>query len=344
MTRLWASVAVVTIAGQIAATPRADPLEFFRPTVTITEAEQRLLDRGEPIARPLAAQGAEIAVFAAVPVAIDADRLVAWIERIEALKKSSYVAAIHRFSDPPRLEDLADLTLERDDLDAIAECRPGDCGVKLSADEMRTLSSLAADERQQAFRRLLLIRVTRYLAGGDIGPFDDRADAISPAQAFDSVLEHSAFLIRGMAELAEALRRPPRPDSDAGSFLYWSKERIANKPIVIVTDVRVVRSDDPRRPAVLVAGKQIFWTHYLGASLAVTALARGPSPASNYLVYVNRSEVDALRGVFGGLIRWFAQRRLAGEAADVLRGLRMRLESGEPPAREVTDVAPRSAT
>jgi hypothetical protein len=51
----------------------------------------------------------------------------------------------------------------------------------------------------------------------------------------------------------------------------------------------------------------------------------------NYLVYVNRSQVDVLRGMFGGIVRWFIEHRLKDEAAEVLQGLRRRLESGEPP-------------
>lgn len=62
-----------------------------------------------------------------------------------------------------------------------------------------------------------------------------------------------------------------------------------------------------------------------------TAVIRGEPGAFNYLVYLNRSDVDMLGGVFGGLVRWFMQRRLKAEAATVLQGLRRRLESGAPP-------------
>ena len=81
----------------LAAVPNADPFEFFQPSVTVTVDDRRQLDRGEPIARVLPGQDLEIAVFAAVHVDIDGDRLVAWMRRIEELKKSSYVLAIGRF-------------------------------------------------------------------------------------------------------------------------------------------------------------------------------------------------------------------------------------------------------
>ena len=123
----------------------ADPFAFFRPSVTITADDRRQLDRGEPIARVLPATDLEVAVLAVVPVNIDGDRLVAWIRRIEELKKSAYVLAIRRFSDPPRIDDLADLTLDDEELSEILVCRPGRCGLKLSAAEMSTLQRAAAD-------------------------------------------------------------------------------------------------------------------------------------------------------------------------------------------------------
>ena len=304
--------AVVTVlAAAVAHAQPPDPFAFFRPPVAVAEADRARLDRGEPIAHPLEAHGAEVAVFAAVPIAIEPERLIAWIERIEALKRSAYVTEIHRFSDPPCLDDLAELTVDDEDL--------------------RGVPGATLDERQQAFRRQVLVRVDEYLA---------QADAAS--DAFARVLDHSVFLTRGLPVLADRLRHPLRPGVDRG-FLYWSKEQIANRPIVIVTDVRIETSDDPRRPAVLIAGKEIFWTRYLRASLGVTALLRGRPSGPNYLVYVNRSEADAFAGFFDGFVRWLVQRRLADEAEAVLRGLRTRLESGDPPQREVSHVARRRA-
>ena len=72
-------------------------------------------------------------------------------------------------------------------------------------------------------------------------------------------------------------------------------------------------------------------SRYVNASLGITVILRGGSGAGNYLVYLNPSEVDVLGGMFGGLVRWLVQRRLKADAANVLQGLRRRLESGEPP-------------
>ena len=328
------------LALQIAtSTPSADPFAFFRPSVTITPDERAQLDRGQSIARTLRGQDLEVAVLAIVSVHIDSDRLIAWMRRIEALKKSSYVVAIGRFSDPPRLEDLAGLALDDDDLSAIRSCRPGSCRLKLSASEMTQLQKAAAVAEgdwkvaiQNAFRRSVLARVQAYLADGHVAPYDDQQDSVRPATRFGAILDHSRFLAERVPRFAQHLRGYPSTiDPRIESFLYWSKERITRKAIISVTHVSMARGDQPGLPEVLVAAKEIFSTHYINASLGVTALMRGEAGGPNYLVYVNRSEVDMLHGMFGGLIRSFMQRRLKTEAANVLQGLRRRLESGEPP-------------
>ena len=329
------------MAFRVLATPSPiDPFAFFRPSLTITADDRSRMDEGDPVAHVIASKDPEVGVWAAVRVNIDGDRLVSWMHRIEELKKSTYVLAIGRFSDPPRLDDLADLSLDEEDVSDLAACRPAHCDFKLSATEMTALQHAAEQPGtlQQRFHQIVLDRVTAYLSAGRIGPYADTASEIWPGQEFDRLLDHSPFLIKRASSFAESLRRERRASTPGvESFLYWSKESLGGKPVISVTDVRILRGgDDTSRPAVVVAGKQIFATHYLNASLGVTALVRGEPAGSNYLVYVNRSRVDVLHGTFAGIIRWYMQGRLKAEAGTVLQGLRRRLESGEPPPIAIT--------
>ncbi len=321
-----------------------DPFAFFRPAVTITADDRRQLDRGEPIARVLPGKDLEVAVFAALAADADGDRLVAWVRRIEALKKSSYVLAIQRFSDPPRIEDLAAATLDDEDLSEVRGCRPGSCGLQLSGSEMVELRDAAAETSrdwrpavQQAFRRVVLRRVQTYLSKGEVAAYEDRAEPVWPAMRFGQLLEHSGYLTEHLPKLAAHLRGYPQTaDPDVESFLYWSKERLARKAIFSVTHVNIVRGRDPGLPDALVVGKEIFSTHYVDASLSLTAIMRGEPGKNNYLAYLNRSDVDVLDGMFGRLIKKLLQRRLKAEAVGVLHGLRRRLEETAPPSKETT--------
>jgi hypothetical protein len=316
----------------------ADPFAFFQPSVTITTEERVRLDHGYPLARVLQAKGLEVAVLAAVPVSVDGDRLVAWERRIEELKKGSYLVAIGRFSDPPRIEDLDRLELDSGDVAAIQSCQPGNCELKLSAAEMTQLQHVEAqtggDSRvavQDAFRHMVLDRVKQYLANGYIPPDEDHRGQVQPSSRFGLLLEHMPFLTDRLPQLADNLRSYPQTAGQGvESFLYWSKERLARKATISVTHVRIVRNQEADLPDALIVGRDVFSTHYVDASLSVTALMRGGPERTNYLVYVNRTEVDVLHGMFGGIIRRSIQGRLKN-AASVLTTIRQRLESGEPP-------------
>jgi hypothetical protein len=124
------------------------------------------------------------------------------------------------------------------------------------------------------------------------------------------------------------------------SFFYWSKERLVRKAVISVTYVVMTRGHKAGEPDAIVASKDIYATHYVEGSFAVTALMRGDPGRFNYLAYLNRSEVDVLRSSFMGLVRLVMQRRLKAEAASVLAGLRRRLESGEPPMPILTQRSP----
>ena len=179
MPRKRLSLTVMLIAlmacAVVASTLSTDPFAFFQPSLTVTAERRSALDQGRPVARVIASKDAEVGVWAAVPVHVDGDRLVAWMRRIDELKKSKYVLAIGRFSSPPRLENLAALSLDHEDASELAACHPGDCALKLSAAEMTTLQHLAEqpDTLDRTFRQLLLDRVNAYLGGGRIGPYAD---------------------------------------------------------------------------------------------------------------------------------------------------------------------------
>lgn len=318
-----------------------DPFEFFGPQLGLTSEERARIERGEAVVKALPAMPFEVAIFSAARADFSGDRLVAWVRRIEALKKSSFVPAVARFSHPPRIEDLASLELDRADLDELRSCRPGDCGLKLSEPEIRSLSEVASGRRpgwedavQQAFRQVVLARARAYLRGGlpSADPYRDRREPVMPDVEFQHIVAHSSFFTQRLPRLAQFLTQYPHNEtSEFESFLYWSKELLGGRPIVSITHVAIARPDSGPLPEALVVARQVFATHYMNGSLALTAVVGGRDGAPRYLVYLNRSRVDLLDGLFGGLVRRVAERRLRNEAGQVVDALRRRLAAGEPP-------------
>jgi hypothetical protein len=81
---------------------------------------------------------------------------------------------------------------------------------------------------------------------------------------------------------------------------------------------------------VAAVSREVFATHYRNASLGLTALTEDAS-GHRYLVYVNRSQLDLLGGIFGPWKRSLLEGRLKSESAGVFSEIRRRIESGPPP-------------
>jgi len=336
------AAAILTgIHAHTAASGRGDPFAFFQPPVTVDFSDRQRLARGDVIVRVLPARDGELSVFAASRLDVSPEALVTWTHAIAQLKQSAFVLAIRRFSDPPVLEDLNGLILDEGDVDAIARCRAGDCAVHLGAREIQSLRAAAAAAGQswraairQEFRRAVLERVNAYRADGLAGlpPYAHRREPVRPEDALAAILRGSPYLGERLPHVAARLKDAPHGDLPGGeSFLYWSKEQYGTgKRVISVTHVDIVRPDAPGAPAVLVLGKEIFATHYRSGSLGVTTVVEDAAHGLRYLVYINRSQVDVLSGLFGGLKRKLIEGRLTDESAAIVRTIRQRLESGDP--------------
>lgn len=324
------------VAGQGA----ANPFDVLRPCVAIDARDIARLDAGDTLAKVLSEHDGTVAVFGARRVASTGDRLVAWMQQIDRLRQSKFVESMARFSDPPAFEDLARLSLDARDLQILRECMSAKCRAKLTDREIEALrqaTNTAAlqwePQLDDAFRRLILERVRAYLAGGHpaLGQWVDGRSPMPLDAVFGSLLKGTPCLAERFADLAVHLERFPDPvDTPFDSFLYWSKERINGKPIVSATHVVMTRGSGLRSTDALVVGKQLFATHYMNGSLNVTAIVSNGPASAHYLVILNRTNVDFLRGIFGGLVRLTVERRIKSELPSILDQLARILESGPP--------------
>lgn len=337
-----------SLAWAFAAPPAAacpDPFAFLEPWIEVSDRDRQKIDSGSAVVRILSGEGREVAVLGLVAVDVGADRLVAWMHNIQALKQSERAPVVRRFSDPPVPADLAALELPHDDVRKLRECRPGNCDIKLADDEIArvraAVDQASPDERdraaRQAFDAIVLDRLRAYRASGHAG-IGGWADGNSQAPLADvarQLVARSPYLVERMPALAAYLTDPiPAPlPRGAESFFYWSVERFDGRLVMGATHVVIHRPGASGLPEVVVAGKQVFATHYQNGSLGLTMLLRGCDGGPNYLAYVNRSEVDVIGGMFGWLARRIIQGRVETAAAEVLEKLSERL-AGPPPGRE----------
>jgi hypothetical protein len=187
---------------------------------------------------------------------------------------------------------------------------------------------------QQAFREMLLRRALTFSAGG-LAALDDLVDKkrpSSPAGAFAPLLAHTAFLGDRTPDLARRLLHCGAvPPAGAESFMYWSKERLGGRPVIAVTHLMLLPPNGAGSPLLMV-GSQIYASHYLDASLTVTAFLRDEATARPYLVYLHRSSVDLLGGFWGGIARSIIESRGRKDGPVILNGIAERLAGGDPPS------------
>jgi hypothetical protein len=322
---------LLAAAGLLAAlAAAADPLALMAPRVTLSTGERRALGRGETVARALPARDGQMAVFAATRIDATPDLLVDAAREIADLEKSTFVLAIRRFSDPPRLSDLDELVLADRDVTALAGCQPRRCSFKLTAPEIDALVQTCARDGATpaaltaAFRRILFDRVIAYRAGGldALPPIANRREPNRLGDTLAALQTASPWVLQS-PPLDSWLRGVARDGDGVESFLYWSQEVYGrNKPVVLVTDVGIVRHAPGQA---VVVGKQVFASRYLDGALALTAVTTD-AEGVHYLTYLNRSRVDFLGGFFGGLKRAMLEARLADEVPVIISKLKDRLE------------------
>src|SRR5207248_9037690 len=114
-------------------------------------------------------------------------------------------------------------------------------------------------------------------------------------------------LVPGLPE--HLLRFPASRVPDAQDFLYWSKETFGPAPFISVTHVTIVCAT--ARTCVMTT-KDVYSSRYIDASLAVAIITDAAAGDAVYVVYANRSRVNALRGVLSALRRSLVERRARG--------------------------------
>ena len=343
--RLVAVLALLLAVATRAQTPPHDltseTLALLKEHLAFTDSNLSALAHGQVVRKTLETHDArEVVAVGAVKVFVPRKFFIEQVRDIVAFKRSRYVLEIGTFGARPRIEDLADLTLSDDDVHAIRGCRLGDCDIKLTAamlERLRTeVNWSKSDARVQvatAFRRLLVERTAAYLSGGrsTLGTYVDRRTEASVDSELVSLLDASPYLTQFAPELRKDLDGFPNAElRNAESFFYWSKESFGVKPVINVTHVTIFAKTIDGTAMTFVVSQGVYTSHYFDGSLALTIApeARNGTEPAFYLLYVNRSRVDALKGVFSGLRRWIAVRRVRDGMDATLRGVKKRLEDG----------------
>ena len=295
------------------------------------------LEKGKVVAHRLNATAeGEAGAVGAARVNARKEVFVDLYRDIVRFKRGPGILAIGLFGDPPSVGDLATLPLDTHDVN-LRDCRVGHCDIRLPASAIgrfqREIDWTAADADAQAatlYRRILADNVRAYVSGesaGRIIEYDDEKHPVRPVEDFSALLTGASYvdeLVPGLAAHLEGFSTNPLPGAE--DIVYWSKEKWGDlDSFVTVTHVAIPQ---PVRIGRVIVSRDVYSSRFLDASLSVTIASDAVStPEAFYLVYINRSRADALKGKAADLRRSVVERHSKSGLEENLRAMKARFEA-----------------
>jgi hypothetical protein len=273
--------AVAAELGAVAAPTPSDIEPALRNALArsfrFTNEDLQDLQKGKIVKRGLDGRApTEVAVVGATRVNASKDLFVERFRDIVHFKSGPEILQIGRFSNPPSLDDLAGLTIDRDDFDG-RSCRLNDCPIRLPAATIRRFqqeinwSAPDADAHAAAMLKQVLVDDARaYLSGSPdrIVEYDDMPKPVKPVPEFRSMLRNTpaiSELVPGLPAHLESFPSASLPGAE--DLLYWSKEKFGVAPFISITHVTIVR---PSPTMVVITTKDVYSSRYFDASLVIT--------------------------------------------------------------------------
>ena len=280
----------------------------------------------------------EVATLGIVRIQTTPQRYIDGLADIAAFKRDDKILQIGTFGTPPQPGDIANLTIEEEDVDSLRECRVADCDVQLSAQAIERFRAdvnwRAPDASRQAadlMRRILLEYVARYQKAGSLAAMEyaDSAGPLSLADEFKALVAADKSTWPHVPDLRRHLLEFPSVRAGSRDLVYWSKEKVHRRPVISVTHLAIVPGERESPVQYAVASRQIYAMHYFDVSLGLTLLVPDTSAAkpATYVVYLNRSRIDLFDGVLGGIARKVVKGKARSLVAEQLERVRRTLET-----------------
>lgn len=331
---LWTS-ALRPVGAQGTPPPLPQGFERYLATeVHPTAAERKTLLAGGPLTKVLPSdQTKEVFVFGAIWINALPAEYVRRVKNIEDFEKGGGFRITKKISDPPRLEDFAQLELPEDDVKDLRRCTPGDCEVKLSARGLQAFRTQVRwgtpnekADADAAFRRLAFEYVNGYREGGNarLAVYRDGDDPVFVANEFRSMIERAPSLARMPDLLKYLLEYPSTPLTASTDFLYWQDVQFGLKPTIRMN--HLVIQDRPGQT--VIASKMLYASHYFWTALEQRVLQPDPARGSGFwLVTISRSRSDGLKGFIGRLLRGRVRTEAQEGTEAALKVTKTRLET-----------------
>ena len=318
------------------ASPRLPPEldRYLTKYAAFTPAQTADLTAGRSVTKLLDSDPSkEVAVLGAMWVNAPMAAYVSAVRDIERLESGENFLVTKKISDPPRLDDFAQMRVPDDDAEDLRTCRVGQCQIKLpqvAIDRVRRevdWSRPVRTDLDRIARELALDYVKGYLEGGNdrLAVYRDAERPTFVATEFRSMIDRLPSLAEFLPDLKRYLLEFPKASlPNQESFVYWQQAKFGLKPTVRINHVVISQEADH----VVVASKMLYASHYFWTALEVRVLLADPARGPGFwFVTVSRSRSDGLSGFVGRVIRGKVRDEAEKGIAAVLASTKTRLES-----------------
>ena len=312
-TALIASLAAVTLGesanAQAGTVPPGEPAKFLAKYIGLSGAEIEQAKRGEVVTKVLnSADRDEVALFGIVAVNASREDVVKRVRDLPTFLRSPGRTAFGMFSTPAAATDASSFVVDGSDFDAIKGCRPGECDVKMPAENIEEFgkgidwnSPGARGQVESMVRRESAVYVNNYRRGGTAAmiAYGDQKESRSAAEIFKGLLAESPYLFDYVPTFHKYLETYPNGSlPGVTDAIYWASDKMDRmRPIMSINHVSIY--SPPSAPLSLVSNKQLYASHYfLGAFTLTTILDKPDAPGGKgvYYIVVQRMRFDHLPG------------------------------------------------
>jgi hypothetical protein len=339
---LTASLLVLMGAASLPGSAQSNPdlQKFFRENIGLTADQIAAIQSGKPVAKALQSRTpAEVFLVGAIWIHAAPERYVHFAQDFDRLRKLPNYLALGVFSNPPQISDLKGFSFEKDDIESLKNCKPGDCLIQTptsSIEELqRSIDWSAPDVSEQVNQQLQKTALDRLLAyqrdGNEaLGVYNDKRDPTVVPKQFAYMLSYSKALPEQLPEFYNYLLAYPkaRPVNVDDTF-YWARVKFDLKPTLRVVQMVTMRGDPADPVAYAIAEKQLYASHYFETALDLSFCIRGaddPKQPGFYLIMAMGSEQAGLTGVKGSIVRKAAVGRSVSNLQNALTTIKNTLE------------------
>jgi len=314
---------------------------FFQQSVGLDEDQITAIRNGQAVAKALPSRMPdEVFLFGAVYIHATPEAYLSFAHDFDRLRKLPSYLALDVFSNPPRLFDLKDFSFDDDDIEALKDCRPGNCLIQAPANSIEELHQSidwsapnVKEQVNQLVRKDALQFLLAYQRDGNqaLGVYNDKRNPTVVPEQFAYMLSYSKALPAHLPDFYQYLLTYPnvRPVNVEDTF-YWAKVKFGLKPTLRIVHVVTMRGKPGDGLAYAIAEKQLYSSHYFETALDLSFCIRGsddPADSGFYLIMAMGSEQAGLTGVKGSIVRKAAVGRSVSNLRNALANIKNTLES-----------------